>query len=289
MQLDLFTHSRPDMLRNDLIDALRARSPAESHKAHARLAAESPEDSLLAPAARLLEQLEKTPPPPFSSHEEARRAVQHAESLADAAAALFGAARVDDWMAPVWLALAESCGALSYRRDLPETHAANMLMRARQWNMAEAAVARIPNWRRIPEPLAWMAEIRFRLREQTAAWSLLAELAWRAPARFAMLARRLDAPFLAPLIQEFERDFADVDDADFAWFPAWALLAEAKLADGLCEEHTPEYSPAEQAVWTIRKLFALERQGRHHEIIENRKTLRALHPELFAYYMRTRA
>ncbi|MDR2365954.1 MAG: hypothetical protein LBD68_08915 [Zoogloeaceae bacterium] len=287
MQFDLFTHSRPVMLRNDLIHALRERAPTGGREAYAKLAAECPEDSLLAPTLLLIDQLE-TRSAPFSSHLEAQRAIRRAESaLSDAATAIFGAAGADRWMTPVWLALAEACGKLAYCRDIPAAHAANMLIRARDWEGAEAATARIPSWRRIPDPLAWMAEARFRLRGEGAAWPLLAELAWRAPPRFAVLARRLDAPSLARLIREFECDFAG-DADDFAWFPAWALIAEAGLGDGLCAERTPEYTPPEQAVWMLRKLFALERQGNHRELVENRKTLRALHPDLFTRYMRAR-
>jgi hypothetical protein len=286
MQLDLFIHDRSTLLRNDLVRALRERQPATGREACAKLADESPEDALLAPALRLIERLE-TPSVTFSSHQDAQRAAEYADSvLSDAAAAVFGARRGDEWMAPVWLALADAGKSLSYRRDVPTAHSAYMLVRGRHWHAAEAAIARIPAWRRVPEPLAWMAETLFRIRGFDAAWPLLAELAWRAPKRFAHLEGRLDAPALIRLLREFTRE--SIDD-DFAWFPAWALIAEAKLADGLCGEPTPEYSPPEQAARTVRQLLTLERQGRHHEIVEKRKTLRALHPELFAHYMRTRA
>ncbi|MDR1462837.1 MAG: hypothetical protein LBI68_06860 [Azoarcus sp.] len=289
MQLDLFAHSRPVMLRNDLILALRERQSAASREAHARLAGEYPEDGLLIPAQRLLDQLEAPRPAPFSSHKDAQCAIEQAESaLADSASTVFGAVMASDWMTPVWQILADACEKLPYQRNIPSANPACMLMRSRCWDAAEAAIARIPNWRRMPEPLAWMAEARFKLRGLGSVWPLLAELAWRAPARFAALARRLDATALARLLRGFESEFATGDDADFAWFPAWALSTEAKLVDGLLEEHTPEYSPPEQAAWTIRQLLILERQGRHHEIVKNRETLRDLHPELFAYYMRSR-
>jgi len=46
-----------------------------------------------------------------------------------------------------------------------------------------------------------------------------------------------------------------------------------------------------QATWPMLAELAclgLERQGRHHDIVERRKALRDLHPSLYAAYMRTR-
>jgi hypothetical protein len=287
-QLDLFTHSRPVMLRNDLVQALRTRGLIAGREVHAKLAAEFPQDTLLAPGARLLDRLAwmEKPLPLFSTHQETQDAILQAESMLTDALTIFCAPKADDWMAPVWQKLADACGRLAYHRDFPDAHSAALLMRGRHWAAAKAAIAHIPAWRRIPEPLAWMAETCFRLEGLDAAWPFLVELAWRAPTRCAALLRHLDA---APrLVREFACEFAD-DDADFAWFPAWALLVDPNLSAGLCRERTPEYSPPEQAVWTLRHLQKLEREGSHHEIVEQRKTLRALHPELFARYMRTRA
>ena len=54
-------------------------------------------------------------------------------------------------------------------------------LRAGDFAAAADAVARIESWRRIPAPLAWMAEARYRLDGLDAHWGLLAELAWLAP------------------------------------------------------------------------------------------------------------
>jgi hypothetical protein len=289
MQLDLFLHSQTVMLRNDLIQAVRERRWADGRAVAAKLA-EFPQEALLAPGLRLLDEIDhwKTRARAFSSHQEAREAIQQAESMLADAVTLLGAAQADDWMRPVWQDLADACGKLAYQRDHPEMHSAAFLIRGGDWEAAETAIARIPAWRRIPEPLAWMAEVRLHLKGLDFAWPLLAELAWRAPARFAALSGHLDAPVLTRLVRAFSCDLA-ADDADFAWFPAWALIAEPRLADVLCLERTPEYSPPEQAAWTVRRLLNLERQGRHQDVIEQRKTLRALHPDLFAQYMHTRA
>jgi hypothetical protein len=45
---------------------------------------------------------------------------------------------------------------------------------------------------------------------------------------------------------------------------------------------------ARQSFRTLVELLGLERQGRQRDIVERRKTLRDLHPSLYAAYMRTR-
>lgn len=52
---------------------------------------------------------------------------------------------------------------------------------------------------------------------------------------------------------------------------------------------TPQQSAPERACRVIGELLTLERQGHHHEVVDHRKRLRALNPELFAFYMQTRS
>jgi hypothetical protein len=289
MQLDLFAHSRDVMLRNDLVMALRARDLAAGRKAHAKLAAECPQEALLAPAAILLEQLGRRLRP-FADPLAASQAVARIDDeIRRAAGQVFGPGKADEWLVPLWQALADAVAALPFRPDLPEAHVAGVLMRARQWHRAREAAEAIPSWRRIPHPLAWMSEIAFELDGMEGAWPLLAELAWLDPVRFAALARRLAAPPLSRLLRDFDRVLAADDDAEFAWFPAWALIAEPALAEVLRGAETPVQSPPELAAHTVMQLLTLERQGRHHELIAKRKGLRALHAGLFEHYMATRA
>lgn len=46
-----------------------------------------------------------------------------------------------------------------------------------------AEAAAIPSWRRIPQPLLWMTEARWRQSGAGAGWPLLAEACWLAPLR----------------------------------------------------------------------------------------------------------
>jgi hypothetical protein len=289
MQLDLFSDSRDVMLRNDVVAALRERDCSAGGRAHAALAVEYPDDRMLAPARILLDCLATTPDP-FADHAEALQAVRRAESETFAAAvAVFGSEQAGPWMQPVWHTLAVAVAHLSYRADAPEAYSAHMLIRAGRWAEAASALERIESWRRIPQPLAWMAEVQFRLHGLDVAWPLLAELAWRDPARFAALAEQLPAPALVRLLRDYGREFSAAGEGGYAWFPAWALIAEPRLDGVLRTAQTPERTIPEQACRTVVELLSLERQGRHRDIVEQRRRLRMLHAELFAYYMQTRS
>jgi hypothetical protein len=288
MQLDLFAHSRDVMLRNDATNALRARDIGAARKALAALAGERPDDPLLAPAAILLDCLRHAPKR-FAEAAAADLAATHLLAQVEPAAQqVFGAAAAPAWLRPLWQDLADAAARLPYHCGMPSAHAAGMLLRAGNWPAAAETIRGIESWRRIPVPLAWMAEARFAQDGLESAWPLLAELAWLDPPRFGALAARLDASGLKRLLRGFERDFATGDDVDLAWFPACALISEPRLASVLCEAGTPAPDDAEQAARILMQLLALERQGRHAEIVERRRKLRALHEALFAHYMQTR-
>jgi hypothetical protein len=288
MQLDLFRDSRDVMLRNELIAALRARDLPTILIARAALAEEHPHDTLLDPTDILVNALEAQPAR-IPNHDQAQRAAREVDrELTAAATATLGTTHATDWLESVWHTLAKAVQHLPYQSHAPKAHAAHMHIRARRWSDAALAVQGIDAWRRQPAPLAWMTEATFHQHGLDAAWPLLAELAWRDPTRFAPLTHRLAPAAPATMLERFERDFLSTH-ADYPWFPAWALINEPSLQTVLRTAETPELTPPEQAARTILQLLTLERQGRHREIIERRKTLRALHPGLFAHYMHTRA
>jgi len=78
------------------------------------------------------------------------------------------------------------------------------------------------------------------------------------------------------------------DATDLAWFPAWVLTQRPALASALTQAQAGQHHPPEQALRVLLELLGLERQGRQHDVIERRKTLRGLHAALYAAYLATR-
>lgn len=287
MQLDLFMHSRDVELRNDVIAALRRRDAGEAQTALTALCAEYPRDPLLQPARALLEAL-NAPAQRHANHREAAEALRVMEAdVVPAAAEVFGDRDARCWLAPLWRSRAQAA-ELPYDQHFPDAHAAGLFLRSGDWAAAAECVAGIASWRRIPAPLAWMAEARFAQGGLEAAFGLMAELAWIDAPRLAALARRLAAPLLERLLEDFDAGFEPRDEADLAWFPAWALAVEPGLALAFRDAQARGHGAPERAARLVAELLALERQGRHGELVAQRRRLRELAPALFARYMGTR-
>jgi hypothetical protein len=298
MQLDIFDHGRDTMLRNDVAGALEQRDAAAARAAQQQLQHEYPHDLLLAPQAVLIAALGERANAPFAEHAALREARLALERRIEPAAALvFGPMAGAAWAAPLWGSLARRAERLAWRADSSDDHAAPLWLRAGDAAAAAAAVERIESWRRIPVPLGWMLQARHRTHGLEAAWPLLAELAWLAPARLDALLPRLADPVLERLHAHFDAGFEGAPDgpaghdgaaADLAWFPAWVLVEKPALAGPLGAAQPSHHTPPEQALRLLVELLGLEHQGRHHDLVRQRKRLRDLQPCLYRAYMSTR-
>ncbi|RDK06316.1 hypothetical protein DN412_32185 [Cupriavidus lacunae] len=162
-------------------------------------------------------------------------------------------------------------------------------MRAAEWTAACESIKRIGSWRRIPIPLAWMAETVYRLQGLDPAWPLLAELAWLSPRKLGALMQTLGDSSLLALRRLFDANFdGDGTTDDLAWFPAWAMTERPGLAALLRGSEPSTHTLPEQGMRIMLELLTLEREGRRHDLVERRKDLRSLHPGLFEAYIRTR-
>ncbi len=288
-QLDIFAHSRDVMLRNDVRHALLQRDAARAHEAIEALAAESPADALLPALRRLADALEAPDDAPFAAHDALAAARRRLDERAAAARAVFGDADAAAWLRPLQRTLAQRAAALPFVAARADDHAAPLWLQAQDWAAAAAAVQRIESWRRIPAPLAWMLEARGRADGIDACWPLLAELAWLAPQRLAALVPRLPDPLLQRPLARFGAEFDGAGDAgDLAWFPAWLANAQPALAPRLAAAEPGLHGAPERGLRLVVDLLGLERQGRHHELMQRRKALRDLHGGLFSAYMATR-
>ena len=287
-QLDLFMHGRNVMLQNDVIAALRKRDAVAGRQAIAVLAAEFPGEEILTALTTLLNTL-AVPAERFADRQGVAGSLHTMDTVVSPAAnRVFGSKEAGDWLSPVWRSLANSAAGLSFDVEKPNTHAAYMLLQCGDWAVAEAEVARISSWRRIPAPLSWAAEARFYQGGLERAWCLLVELAWIDACTFDQLARRLKALSLHKLLNDFDVAFETDQEPDRAWFPAWLLIAAPAMASAMRETQTCKGNAPERVARLIMELLALEKQGRHADLVAQRKKLRDLHAGLYAFYMSSR-
>ena len=288
MQLDIFEHSRDVMLRNAAIDALRERDTGACAQALAALTAEYGADPLLPAFGILCGKLHAPLPKPIASELAIAILRDLDDAVAPAAHAVFGK-EAQAWLSPFYAELAAAIADYPFNSGRESLHAAPLLLRARRWMNASACIEAIASWRRQPAPLAWMIEARCHLAGFDAIMPLLAELAWMAPQRALLLAPRLELPALDRLVRNFDAEFEGAGTPeDFTWFPAWALIADSRLAECLRLTQAGANTRSEYCARIVLDLLSCERQGRHAELIEGRRKLRALHPALFARYMQGR-
>ena len=290
MQLDIFEHSREIMLRNDVLDALQRREATAARAAWDTLRREFPQDETVTPLAVLIDALAPPANAAFVDHASACGArLQLTAQVEPAASRLFGDKAGAAWLGPQWGRIAERAARLPFHTRHSEDHAAVLWLHAGDWPAAAHAVAGIESWRRIPAPLAWMAEARYRIDGLDAVWELLAELAWLSPARLDELRRKLADPLLDKLHKRFDTSFeGEGRVADLAWFPAWLLIETPGLARLLGQAQASQQDAPERAMRLLLDLLALERQGRHRDLVERRRDLRDLNAALFAAYIKTR-
>jgi hypothetical protein len=290
MQLDIFADSRDVMLRNEVLDALHRRRPGDAREAWQRLAGDFPDDSSLPGLATLIEVLEDGVATPFTGHATLAAACARLnDEVEPVARRLLGDVAGRAWMVPGWRVVAQRAAGVPFRTDVGDHHAAPVWLRAGDWDAARNAVERIVSWRRIPAPLAWMAEARYRADGLEPVWPLLTELAWLSPGRFAGLSQRLADASLDKLLRKFDANFeGSGQTADLVWFPAWVLTDKPAVAPLLREAQPSRQTAPERATRLLLKILSLERQGNQHELVERRKALRDLHAGLYAAYMRTR-
>lgn len=290
MQLDIFNDSRDVMLRNDILSALQRYDAAGARRALQALVNEYPDDVAQVYFGSIVNALEGRSTVPFDRHEaalQARQSLSH--EIQPAVAHVFPRQSGATWLAPLWAELAGRAAALPFRPDHAEVHAAPLFLLAARWADASDAISHIASWRRIPAPLCWMTEARYRLDGLDAAWPLLVELAWLSPSRFDQFLSRLGDSSIKTLRRVFDTSFDGAGDiGDLAWFPAWVLTEKAGLAPLFKQAEPSRRNPPERAATTMLELLSLERQGRHYELLETRRELQALNAALYAAYMKTR-
>lgn len=295
MQADFFSADHSVAYRNDVILALEQDDASAAQLAWNALDQHCPADDCLPALRVLIEALGAQSHAVFQDHAAlnlARQALQN--DISPAARRGMGVAATT-WLCKRWKQLALRAAALAYRADHCEDHAAPLWLCAGEWQAAAEAAASIASWRRIPAPLSWMLHAQLRLHGVQPYWGLLAELAWLSPSRLRRVVQDSADPILLSWVQKFEQKFevcgevgADGGLSDLAWFPAWLLTERSDWAAHLTRAQASQNTPPEQAMCALLELLGLEHQGRHHDVIARRKSLRDLNLPLYAAYMASR-
>ncbi len=292
-QYDLFADNAGTALRNAVCDTLLQRDPLATERAVAALHAHDPTDSLIGPSQLLLDLLRQASSTRFADPQQARAERQRLEADITPAAQTVLTTDATPWLAALWSALARRASAIEFDPAMPDVHAAALWLQAGEPELADAAIRRIPSWRQIPTALAWMVQAELQSDALDAAWPLVCELGWLAPKRLGQLLRSTGCRPFADRARRFERGFQGFDDdlADdaWAWFAAWALVDEPRLATAM-DGAVPQLPSAPSEAWQVtRALLRLEgAAGRHAERIEHRQRLKGLSEPLFAVYMAQR-
>ncbi|BAO92773.1 uncharacterized protein BRPE67_ECDS02760 (plasmid) [Caballeronia cordobensis] len=289
-QLDIFADSRDVVLRNDVVEHLQRRHAVDARASLTQLAREYPDDSALPAMTVLVRELENESRLPLTEHTELAAVRRHLEEdVMPAAQRVMPAQKAHAWSTPCWRSLAQRAAPLVFCGTHTESHAAPLWLRAGDWAAATDAVNTIESWWRIPSPLAWMTEARYRAAALDAAWPLLAELAWLAPSRFATLIAGLRDASLDALRRRFDADFPGAGEIeDYVWFPAWLMIVKPALASRLGEARVQRDLPASRATALLGEILRREHEGDQRELVTLREELSRLHVGLFETYMATR-
>lgn len=292
MQLDLFLHSAEVTLRNTVIAALCARDAEAMRVAMDRLLAEFPDDRHNGDFEHLYSELSALSQDAGSAQAIAQQVERIEKRLWPPLQKMIGTDAAQHWIEPVYGQLARCASGQAFTRSLAQAHAGGLFLRAGELAQARASVVTIPSWRRLPEALAWMAEIALREDQPDEYWPLLAELAWIAPALLAALfAAEVDRAASATVLRYY-REFcseaeADGESDELTWFPAWLLVEHAELLLWLRTAHPHDSRPARSAALLIDLLLG-ERRGLMPAVVAKRQQLRDLAPAIFARYMARR-
>jgi hypothetical protein len=289
MQLDIFEHSRDIMLKNDVVVALERRDATVARKCRAALFGEYPDSPLLLDLNTMIDALEQKPPR-VQTHLDLATARQWLEDTVEPATLrVLGSKEGQLWLAVLWKALATSVVALPFHPNTPLEHAAPIWLRMGEWVAAATAVKTIESWRRKPIPLSWMLRANLELAGLQANLGMLAELAWISPRRLEDVVSASTEPLIKQLVKQFEASFTAFEATeDLVWFPAWVLTERPNLAASFALAQPSNHSPAEKSMRIMIALLGLERQGRHHDIVAERKHLKDVNEALFMAYMKSR-
>lgn len=278
-QLDLFLDGQTVRLTNALRLALLNEDAEAAVIAHRELAEFDSAHHWLAQANALIAAL-RTPLP--TNHEEALAGMASLEEeWVPAALAVLGEDS-REWLHRKWRDVGGALADRPFDPEFPDRHASYAYERCEDWLSVERCILAAPDFLAQPVLLERMAEAVWRQRRWKDAARFWFELCWSAPDRFQGLMDHGAVP--DPVLREGWNRWLDQDIESAtspAWFPAWMLIHEPKIAELM---PVPAMSGAPPAAFAVLR----ELMTGNGEELELRKRLQRLHPGLLACFLSRR-
>ena len=286
-QLDIFADSLPVQHANALIAALARFDRKACWPALAALADVDPDHAGLARLRVLCEFVASWPaagdapaaPDSATAVADAERTIS--ERIVPAAEAMGRAGTV--LLRRCWSDLARRSEAAGVGPQHPDAFAAELHLRAGQPRDAVRAARDLPGAERRAAVQRWLAQGNYRCGEKEASLTSALRYAWLAPQRFNALVEEINDPELVRNWRSFEDDLGDLDAT---WFPAWCAN-EKKGGATIADNFPPGDGP--QAYRLVVGLSRREHGGLCPAVYEDRKRLKQLDEDFFAFYMRHRS
>ncbi|MEN8179246.1 MAG: hypothetical protein ABFS39_11625 [Pseudomonadota bacterium] len=188
-----------------------------------------------------------------------------------------------DFLAPFWRRLIQAVWADDFNPERPELHASYMAIQVEAWEQVQQSIEAQADWAKQPLLVRRYAQASGRLQQSERAVCCWFRLCWGFPDQTGAIGREAESD-LRHRWQCFVDLESELPNQDF---PAWSLLEQPGLikrlaaADCLADVKIPEdyRVTAELAAAGVAAVPAAD-------LIEQRKRLKELNPELFRHYLK---
>ena len=278
-QLDLFMDATGVSLVNGITGALRERNYAEAHRLLERLFDADPGNRQIGDLELLVNATESLRLPVGDASAELDYLERELAPLAGD--------RLDagsrDFLAPFWHRLLGALRDEPFDPDRPKLHASYPAIHLEAWDLVRQSVESQTAWSDQPLLLRRYARACGRLQLAERAACCWFRICWDFPSQADNVGREAE-PFWRSRWQRFTGLEPELDNRDF---PAWSLLDQPGLVRRLKDTACMIAADApEDFLLTADLVAAGAAAVPADDLIENRRRLKALNPELFAHYLR---
>jgi len=187
-----------------------------------------------------------------------------------------------DFLAPFWQRLLEALQDEPFDPDHPRLHASYPALQLEAWNLVQRSIESGMDWSGEPLLLRRYARACGRLQQNERAASYWFRLCWRFPDQADAIGREAESIWRSRW-QRFMGLEPELDSKDF---PAWSLLEQPgfvlRLTDTAC---ITDVEAPEDYLVTAGLVTAGAAAVPAADLIEQRRWLKDLNPDLFAHYL----